>query len=34
LTFVLEYLMTNNHSNLDVFSYRRNVTSASVAWSF
>ena len=34
LTFALEYLITDNHSNLDVFSYRRNVTSASIAWSF
>jgi len=34
VTFVLEYLSTNNNSNLDVFSFRRNVTSASVAWSF
>ena len=34
LTFVLEYLSTNNNSNLDVFSFRRNVTSASVTWSF
>jgi len=34
LTFVLEYLATDNHSNLDVYSYRRNVTSASLAWSF
>ena len=34
LTFVLEYLSTDSHSNLDVFSYRRNVTSASLAWSF
>ena len=34
LTFVLEYLATDNHSNLDVFAYRRNVTSASFAWSF
>ncbi len=33
-TFVLEYLITNNRSNLEVFSYRRNVTSASIAWSF
>ena len=34
VTFVLEYLSTNNNSNLDVFSFRRNVTSASVTWSF
>jgi len=34
VTFVLEYLSTNNNSNLDVFSFRRNVTSASVSWSF
>jgi len=34
MTFVLEYLSTNNNSNLDVFSFRRNVTSASVSWSF
>ena len=34
LTFAFEYLITDNHSNLDVFSYRRNVTSASIAWSF
>jgi hypothetical protein len=34
LTFVLEYLATDNLSKLRVFEYRRNVTSASVAWSF